>query len=107
MDKSLLMLDELPEGTTLRDLPAFADVEHEFMIGPPAPECAGCGKPFNAERQRSVNVDIVSPALPVPMVIRFYLCGHCRDLCRQGGAARDGVLAGVQAYWLGEGRPGN
>lgn len=100
---SLHGLVEIPPGKTVADLlPAFRGVKGEIHIGEPNRACASCGKPFSAARKRRGAIRLYGQ-MDVPVVSVMYVCGHCRDLYRRDGAAKDGVLAAVQAYFEGRG----
>lgn len=93
----------LPRGLNVADvLPAFAAVEHEVHIGVPNRICGSCRKPFTAARRPRKTLLVYPVHLPVPVRFDVLICGSCLALHRRGGAARDGVLAALQAFIEGE-----
>lgn len=93
----------LPKGKTVADvLPRFAGVKHEVHIGDPNAMCGSCRKPFSAVRKRRKTLQIYPAHLPWPLRFDIDICGACLMKHRQGGAARDAVLAAVQAFIEGE-----
>lgn len=92
----------LPEGQRVQDvLPQFAEVREEVAIGTPAPDCAGCRKPFTAARKRRMNVRLYPIDCPVPIAFAYCLCGACGAMYRRGGLERDAVVAAVERFHLG------
>ena len=94
----------LPEGERVQDvLPQFAEVRNELAIGMPAPNCAGCRKPFTAARKRRLNVRLYPIHCLVPVAFAYCLCGACAMKYRRGGIEREAVIAAVEAFHLGDG----
>lgn len=108
MSRPLHNIVGIPAGMTIGDLlPVFSEVKHEILIGQPNRECASCGKPFNDLRKRRAIIRLYPADAPVPIVHQLHLCGRCSYLCRSGGAAKDGVLAAVEAYSEGNATHGH
>jgi hypothetical protein len=77
-------------------------VKYEIRIGTPNRKCASCGKPFTSARKR--HEMRLYEVTDFPLVFSLYVCRHCRDLCRRGGDAKEGILAAVQATFAGWGK---
>jgi len=98
-NKRLHSMVAVPEGKTLADLiPALSAVKGEIRIGTPNPECASCRLPFDAVRKPRKAVRMCPIQSAVPIIVELRICGRCHALHQAGGAARDGVLAAIQAY---------
>lgn len=100
---SLHGMSEIPPGMTVGDfLPIFDGIRHEVHVGLTNQICASCRKPFNAARKprRAVRMYPVTSSLPV--AYSFNICGCCWRSIKQGGPAKDGVLAAVEAYCDGK-----
>lgn len=92
----------VPEGMTLSNLlSSVSGLGMEIVIGKPNEVCAGCRKPFNELRKRRKVVRMHPTGSGLPLVFSFHICGHCQALHQKGGAARDGLLASIQAYCEG------
>lgn len=88
----------IEEGKTVADyLPVFADVRHEIHFGVNK-ECASCRKPFNAVRKPRRSLKMYPMPAIIPFCFQFDLCGACYALHQAGGAAKDSMLAAVEAY---------
>jgi hypothetical protein len=93
----------IPPGKTVGDvLPAWSAVKEEIHIGPPQKVCGACRKPFTVIRKPRKQLMVYPMHVMVPIRVDVKICGACIALHHQGGAARDGVLAGVQAFLEGE-----
>ena len=99
-----LTLAPLPEGKRVQDvLPAFAAVTDELgPIGEPCPVCPGCSKPFTVARKRRLGVRLYPANSPVPVVLRYDLCGKCSHAFREKGAAYESLIAHIQAFVNGD-----
>lgn len=75
---------------------------HEIHIGEPNEVCAGCRKPFTNEVKPASSVRVVYPRLAVPVSFEYRICADCLAAFKAGGSARDGVIAGIDAYHEGE-----
>lgn len=92
----------VPDGQTLSELlSGIAGLGMEIALGRPNDICAGCRKPFNQVRKRRKVVRLHPTGTGLPLVFSCHICGRCQALHQKGGAARDGVLAAIQAYCEG------
>ncbi|TRZ56538.1 MAG: hypothetical protein D4S02_15420 [Rhodocyclaceae bacterium] len=90
---------DLPSGKTIGEvLPAFAGVQHEFHIGRPNQNCAGCRKPFTVARKPRRKIRLYPTMAVVPIAISLQICGACIAMYQHGGADRDAMLAAVEAF---------
>ena len=93
----------IPVGKTVHDiLPQYSNVKREHgPIGTPCALCAGCGKPFTAARKWRLAIKLYPIHCTVPLSFLYRLCGQCANQYRAGGIRRDGVLAAVEKFVLG------
>lgn len=94
----------IPPGKSVRDLlPEWSKVQAEVhMGGPPQTACGACRKPFTLVRKPRKALKIYPVGSIAPVRVDVNICGACVALHAKGGAARDGVLAAVQAFLEGE-----
>lgn len=104
MTRRLHQFEELPPGKAVAEvLPAFANVKWTIHIGEPSKRCAGCWKPFSPVRKARRILKAYPIGAAVPIAVVFRLCGTCVAAHQAGWAARDAVLAAVEAFFDGEG----
>ena len=96
-------LELVPDGKKIGDVCAtFANVEKEIHIGERSKVCASCRKPFNAVRKARKEIRLHAVDLSIPVAWAYPICGACAVMYRRGDESRDGVLASVEAFHLGE-----
>ena len=96
-------IELLPEGQKIGDVhPVFAKVEKELRVGKFSKVCASCRKPFNAARKARKEIRLYAVDLAIPIAWAYPICGACAARYRRGDESRDGVLASVEAFHLGE-----
>lgn len=89
----------VPAGMSLADFaPAFSEVEHAVHLGELNTACPSCRKDFTAARKPRRSILIAWPDLALPVALSYRICGSCLFKFRAGGAAKDGVLASIEAY---------
>lgn len=97
--KPLHNMVAIPDGKTVADyLPVFADVRHEIHLGESNKECASCRKTFNSVRKPRRSLKMYPLPAILPFCFQFVVCGACYALHQAGGAAKDSMLAAVEAY---------
>lgn len=92
----------------LEDVMASGKIQHPFTgvknvthRGNQNAECVSCRKAFSVTRQPRRTM-LIYPNPLIPLACSFRICERCYTLHQEGGAARDGMLAAVQAYLEGE-----
>jgi len=94
----------MPHNKTAADvIPQYSDVKQTLgPIGSPCPVCASCQQEFTETRPPKLALRIYPLQLSVPVSFLYRICGSCTKLYRKGGKTRDGVLAAIEKFFMGE-----